>query len=200
MGVAIKKSSPKGAYVARVSDANTIADLSAALQGAGMFDSPAGGRTVVLDGICANEDMRGVLMSELPVIARSRDSYFMFEEKPDADTRKHIEKYADTRERYDAVARGKDTSVFKLADALRARDKKALWVGLHREFGKGKAPEAIHGVLFWAVKDMFVKARTDEMRTRAKRLLSELAEVPHESRRRGEELEYALERFALSGL
>lgn len=187
----------KNAEVVRLSDVNTLADMEAALGGGGMF---GGVRVIVFDGVLSNEEMRTFLINSLPVIKDSEETFFIIEEKPDADTRKKIEKYAEKAERYDGAAKKRDSSVFGLANALARRDKKALWVALQGEFAKGSAPEALHGVLFWGAKDLYMKSGGGETHERAKKLVASLAELPHEARRRGEELEYALERFVLSGL
>ena len=197
MDAAIKKVSKKNTRTVRVSDAHGIADLSSALAGAGMFDTS---RIVVLDGVAANDEMRTLVLENLPAMRASSESFFMLEGKLDADTRKRIEKYAETSERYDAAAKKKETTIFALADALKRADKKALWVLYQRELAADAAPEAIHGVLFWGAKQMFLSAKKDPERRRGARLVALLAELPHESRRRGEELEYALERFVLSGV
>jgi len=185
----------KSARIVRITDANAPADLVATLQGAGMFGES---RIVVLDGVFANEEMATFAERSLLHMKESSEHFFILEEKPLADVRKKIEKYAQMCERFDAAGKKKDGSIFGLSNALARRDKKALWIGYQRELAKGSAPEAIHGVLFWAAKDMFMKAGTPEQKNRAKKLIAELAELPHESRRRGEELEYALERFVLS--
>ncbi len=187
----------KKARVVRITDANTLADLQAVLQGAGMFRES---RVIVFHGVLANEEMRALVMSSLPALKESSENFFILEEKPDADTRRRIEKYVEKSERYDAAGKKRDGSVFGMANSLVRRDKRALWVQYQGELAKGTAPEAIHGVLFWGAKNMFLSAKTDPERSRGARLLGSLAELPHESRRRGEELEYALERFVLSGV
>ena len=90
--------------------------------------------------------------------------------------------------------------IFRFKDIIEmnAGDKKKLWVGYQQELSLGNATEAIHGTLFWGVKQALLNARDAQNVQRSKRLLAELAELPHESRRHGEELEYALERFILS--
>lgn len=185
----------KGAQPVRVSDASAASDLRATLQGAGMF---GGAQVVVLDSICANEEMRAIVLAALPALAKSPDAFYLLEGKLDAETRKRVEKHAEKTQKFDAPAKGKDASIFALANALRAQDKRSLWIGLQRELLGGKAPEAVHGVLFWGAKDMYMKSRDERMRERAKKIIAELAELPHEARRRGEDLEYALERFVLS--
>ena len=194
LDAAVKKAAKKDSRVVRITDTNVPADLAAALGGGGMFNEP---RIVVLNGVLANEEMRSELLDSLKRIRDSEEVFFLLEEKPDAATRKQIEKYAEASERYDSLAAKKGGDIFAIANALRRADKKALWVNYQQQLAEDAAPEAIHGVLFWAAKDMALKARTDTEKMRARRLLIELAELPHESRRRGVEFEYALELFVL---
>jgi hypothetical protein len=186
----------KQADVLRITDAHSLADLQTALSGPGMFSQA---RVVVFDSIIGgeNEEMRAALLNSLEALRDSDEQSFMLEGTLDAATRKQIEKYAEKSEKFDAPKKEKDNTIFALANALQKKDKKALWVGLMREFGKGAAPEAVHGLLFWGAKRMFLNARGSE-RVHAEKLIAKLAELPHEARRRGEDLEYALERFVLS--
>lgn len=181
----------------RITDAHTVDDLRAALQGGGMF---AKSQTVILDGTLANAEMRDVVIESLPHLKQSGDAFYIVEEKLDLDTRRRIEKYAEKSEKYDAVAKKKSSTIFAMANALAKRDKRALWVNYQSEIAQGAAPEAIHGVLFWGAKDLCMKSRDRGTQARAQKLVAILAELPHEARRRGEDLEYALERFVLSGL
>jgi len=192
MNAAVTKAG-KGAEVIRITDAHTLDDLHAALRGGGMF---GGKRVLVFENVCTNPDLCDVFLGAL---ASVEEDAFIYEEKPLADLRKKLEKHAETTEKFDAPKKERGTDIFVLANALRRGDKKALWVGYMQEVGKGSAPEMVHGLLFWAAKDMLLKAGSNvATRTRAAELVAELAELPHESRRRGEDLEYALERFALA--
>ena len=156
-------------------------------------------RIVVLDGTLLNEEMRPAIMASLRLMKESDEKFFIFEEKPDADTRCAIEKHAHKSFRFESPKKEKDNSIFALANALKKADKKTLWVAYQRQLAKGEAPEAMHGVLFWGAKDMFLKSREGgPERARASKLISELSELPHEARRNGLDLEYALERFILS--
>ena len=180
----------------RITDASSIEDLHATLQGGGMF---AALRVITFESVLENDAMRTVLLETLPTLKESHDYFFLLEEKPDVATRKSIEKHAASSEKFEMIKKSAaPTTIFSLANALRAGNKKALWVGYQRELESGAASEAIHGVLFWAVKDMFLKSRSDSERYRAKTLIKELMELPHDARRQGEDLEYALERFVLS--
>ncbi|KKW46071.1 hypothetical protein A3C21_01110 [Candidatus Kaiserbacteria bacterium RIFCSPHIGHO2_02_FULL_59_21] len=184
----------KGAGVVRITDANSVADLRTALRGSGMFGEK---KIVALDGVFANAEMKNVALDALPRMKASDEPFFILEEKPDAETRRTLEKHAETSERFDAKKEKDKGEIFALAHALRRADKKALWVGYQSALARDEAPEAIHGVLFWGAKDMFLKS-SGAARERAGRLVAELAELPHEARRRGFELEYALERYILS--
>lgn len=192
MDADIAKTAGRGAQVLRVTDAHTLEDLHAALRGGGMF---AQERVLVFESLSANAEMLDILLEALPLLSKATEAAFVFEERPLADLRKKIEKHAAKSEKFDAPKKERDSGVFAMANALRRGDKKALWVSYMRELAKETAPEAIHGVLFWAAKDMYLKdGGTDG---RARRLVADLAALPHEARRRGEDVEYALERFVL---
>jgi DNA polymerase III delta subunit len=186
----------KKKQIIRVTDAHSVADLDAALGGAGMFGLPGQGveRVVVLDGVLSNDELHERLLGRLKDISKSDDIYFMLETGIDAETRKSVEKYAETTERYDAPKKERDNSIFALANSLQRGKRKELWVGYQRELQKGTAPEAIHGTLFWAAKQQFLSH--DSPKARA--LVAELAALPHEARRKGFDLEYALEHFVLA--
>jgi len=194
MNAAVEKAG-KNADIVRITDAHTIEDLKASLQGGGMFGEK---RVLVFESVCANPELCDVLLESLERLSKSDEDVFIFESKPLADVRKKIEKHAESVEKFDAPAKERDNSIFAMANALRKKDKRTLWVGYMKEVAKGSAPEAVHGLLFWAAKDMLLKSSGSENQ-RARMLVAHLAELPHEARRRGEDLEYALERFVLSG-
>lgn len=182
----------KKSEVIRITDAHTLGDLSMALLGGGMF---GGARTIFLDNVLLNAALREHLLAQLSALRESTDIFYMYEAALDAATRKAVEKYAETSEKFDsAKSAKKDNSIFELANALQRGKKKELWVGYQRELAAGKAAEAIHGALFWGAKQLFLREDTP----RARSFVSTLSELPHEARRKGIELEYALEHFVLS--
>ncbi len=194
LAVALAKSDV--AATIRITDAHATTDLTAALSGSGLF---AEARSVVFEGVLSREDMREVLIDALEYMHTSSDTFFILEEKLDAATKKKVEKYAHGSASFElpkGTSRG--FNVFSLAEYLKRADKKNLWVNYHRALAAGNAPEAIHGIFFWAAKDMALKSHGENERKRARALIARLAELPHESRRRGEDAEYALERFVLS--
>ena len=194
MSAAIKKIAPKAGIV-RITDSNTAADLEVVLRGRGMFDAE---RVVVLEGTFSNPEMQFVVEQALETLSKSDEHFFIFEEKPNAATKKVLARYAKS-ETFDAPKKEREDNFFVLVNALRAANKKELWVLLQREYAAGKAPEMLHGSFFWAAKQMVLRPRGGEA-ARGKKLVALLAALPHEARRRGEDLEYALERFVLSGV
>jgi len=198
LNTAVEKE-PKKNDVLRITDAHSAADVRMALQGPGMFGA---GRVVIFDGLLGgnNEEAQMIFLDSLKSMRDSKELFFVLEGALDATTRKQVEKYAEENKRFDAKKGERDNAIFALANYLQRGDKKNLWIGLMREFEKGAAPEAVHGLLFWAAKQGVLRSRGEQDAERARRLVTALAELPHVARRKGEDLSYALERFALSGL
>ncbi|MDB5237987.1 MAG: hypothetical protein JWM46_257 [Candidatus Kaiserbacteria bacterium] len=189
---AILEKAAQKTEVLRITDAHTRNDLIAALSGGGLF---GGARTIMLDNVMLNVEMREYALDQVKAMRDSVDTFYVYESALDAATRKQVEKYAEKSEKFEvAKTVKKDNSIFELAAALQRGKKKDLWVGYQREIAAGKAPEAIHGALFWGAKQMLLR----ENSARARGLVAALAELPHEARRRGFEFEYALEHFVLS--
>ena len=165
-----------------------------ALHGPGMFGAP---RTIVLEYILDREDMRDHLEKQITVIGQSPETIVLIEEKLDALAKKKFAPYLSTP--LDAPKKGaQPTRIFVVGDALKRHDRKATWLAYQQALLDGAAPEAIHGILFWALKDAYTKARSRDEIQWLRRMLHELVALPHEARRRGEDLEYALEAFVLS--
>jgi hypothetical protein len=188
--------------IVRVTDAHSFEDLQAALQGPGMFARDAV-RALVFDSVIGSgsPEANELLRAALPHLSEAPEHAYVLEGALDAATRKSIEKYATRSEQFDAPKKQEEKTIFVLANALQRGDKKGLWVGLMREYAKGSAPEAVLGLLFWGAKQMTLRSREGAPEyARGSRFVAELAELPHKARRRGEDLSYALERFALSSL
>ena len=179
--------------VLRITDAHSIHDLNAALEGGGMF--AVGKRTVLLENTLSNPDMRETVLGRVKTLKEAEDIFYIVEAAPDAATKKQLEKYSERTERFDISKQKKVETIFALANALQRGKKKDLWVGYRREIAGGKSPENIHGVLFWAAKQQLLRNPTD---ARARKLIARLAELPHEARRAGMDFEYALEHFTLT--
>lgn len=204
------------ANVQYVTSETEFLDIASLLSASGLF-YPS--QIVVLDGVCERKESKAELFSFLPEMAASSHLFFVREESLTSPEIKKLEKAATKLVRYDAgEVKEAKFNIFSLSDALLTHDKKQLWVRLALALRAGEEPEALHGVLFSAAKSMvlaegtqtpeetglhpfvFKKARAagrkysvEEMQT----LVKELAVLPHEARRNGFDLEYALELFAL---
>lgn len=183
--------------VVRITDAHTLGDVQSVCGGSNLFGDA---RTVVLDGLFSNAESWDVVESAFPYMQRAQDTFFIIEEKLHATTLRTLKEYAKDIVRIDVEKEQRGGEIFALANALKRKDKKTLWVEYQKALLRGDAPEVIHGVLFWGAKDMILKAHDAQSASRARELVAELAEIPHEARRKGVELEYALEQFLLSGV
>lgn len=181
----------------RITDAHSLSDLTSVLQqGESLFGEK---KMIVLDSLLggSNEELATKLLSSLAFLRKSKERFVVVEGSIDASTRKMIEKHAEHTFRFDLPKKAERNTIFDLANAMQSGNKKTLWIAYHRELQKGSAPEAIQGVLFWAAKQM-VQARSSDVSGKGHMLLTELVSLPHEARRNGFDLEYALERFVLS--
>jgi tryptophanyl-tRNA synthetase len=121
--------------------------------------------------------MSPLLLDSLESLKDSPDTFFIFEEKVAAPTRKKIEKYAEKSERFDAPKKAADNTAFDIANALQRGDKKKMWVAYMTEIAKRSEGPS---------------------KKRAEDIVVELVELPHRARREGCDMEYALERFVLA--
>lgn len=187
--------SKTGLEVVRITDTHTVDDLRSALAGPGMFDTVY--RAVLLEHVFGNDAMRTHLETHHNEIDRLPFPVIVIEDKIDAATKRLFQPYL--RSQHDLPKKSERSSqIFAIGDAIKKRDRKAAWIAYHQALLDGSAPEAIHGLIFWAAKDMFLKARSETDRSRAHTLLRSLVALPHEARRKGEDLQFTLEQFILS--
>lgn len=204
------------ASIERITDEAEVLDLDALLASSGLFHAT---RLVIFDGVCSKENLKTELFERLKDIEESEHVFFIRETKLPAADFKKIEKIAvKTIEHSMADKKEKPFNTFALSDALLSRDTKKLWITLQQALRDGSSAEELHGILFWGAKSLslasvsgnakeagmhpFVYQKTQSAVSKFKpeeisNLVASLSELPHESRRKGVELEYALERFVL---
>ena len=85
-----------------------------------------------------------------------------------------------------------------LVNALAARSREKLWVEINRALREGDAPEMLHGLLHWKVRDLMEKGGRAWAPQESRHLSLALIELLQSSRRGGLGLDLALERLALS--
>jgi len=119
---------------------------------------------VWLDGIFEDKDMRDQVHEFLPEMKVSQNIFVILENKFDAATLKDVKKYAEKIVEIEGkkVPAEREFSIFTLADALGARDKKEAWLLYRKAIDLGMPPESIVGTLFWQTKMILLahKART----------------------------------------
>jgi DNA polymerase III delta subunit len=179
---------------------------------------------VLVRGILEKKELKEVFLEKIELFAQSPNIFIVSAASIDKASLKKIEKYAEkVQEISSGVADAKKStaagnSVFAMADALGARDKKTLWTLYRQAIEEGKVPEEIHGILFWQVKSMVLASRTKSatesglnpfVHGKATRyaanftdaelssLMERLVRVYHDSHRGIHEFETAMERLIL---
>jgi DNA polymerase III delta subunit len=182
----------------------------------------------------AKKELKESFLEKLEVFAESPNIFIISAGSIDKGSLKKIEKHAEKVQEVPSGdlaigADGKKTtgksggfgggsSMFAMADALGARDKKTLWILYREAIEEGKVPEEIHGILFWQAKCMVIAAKTKSagesglnpfVYQKSKRyaenfnpaeladLLARLVSVYHDSHRGIHEFETAMERMVL---
>ena len=198
----------------------------------GILDGAGAGGTAG-GNAAAKKEMRQAFIEKLEVFAGSPNIFIISAGSVDKASLKKIEKSAEKIQEVSsgvsenaetpATARksgssGGGNSMFALADALGARDKKTLWILYCTAIEEGKVPEEIHGILFWQAKSMIIAAQAKTagdsglspfVYQKSKRyannfkpeelknLLERLVSVYHDSHRGIHEFETAMERLIL---
>jgi len=174
-------------------DEFTIGELHGVMGTQDMFGN---GYTVTLDGLIDDPRTKQEIIEVLPELKESTNIFFLIDRKVDAATKKKLEKYADSFEVCDLPAAKKEWGNFALADYFAGKERAKAWVAYQQALLKGEAPEALHGMLFWKIKQI-LGGNAKRPREEVRGLLGDLAELPIVSRKRNIDLEHALELFIL---
>lgn len=193
---ALEKRAPL-AHMLRITNEDIeSADVENLLAAQGLFYNK---RIVIFDNAFAEKNAQKKIVPHLKEMAKSEHVFLVLEETLSADLKKplitHATKAIISDEGEKKTKSGPDWAA---TNALERREAKQLWVALAKSFLEGAAPEMVHGQLFWKAKQMLLTKRYGKYSEGEVRgLVGILAELPHLARRRGVEMEYALERFAL---
>lgn len=123
----------------------------------GLFDEKY---TVVLDNLFEKKDIKSFILEKLDLMAESEQLFLMLETSVDAPSLKKIEKFAKQVQEF-AIKEEfkKEYNVFSVTNGILERDKRKLWVSYIDSLNKGFAPEEIHGIFFWQIKNMIIASR-----------------------------------------
>ena len=189
------------------------------IKGRGLFESKY---IIFLNEVFEDDDIREFLIDKISEMEKSENIFILAETKIEKETLKKIEKHVQKVQKIngDENNKRKDTKIFKLTNAIGARDRKKAWVEIQKVFRTGTyLPEEIHGMLFWQIKSIILTAESanaDKAGIKPnvfrsaksfsknfsdgelKKLLSKLVSIYHEARTtNGLDLELALENFVL---
>jgi DNA polymerase III delta subunit len=117
--------------------------------------------TVVLDNLFEKKDIKEYVIDKIKELGESDQIFLMLDGKVDAATIKKIEKVAKQVQEFKLPESKKEgPSIFSVTDGLIQKDKKRLWISYIDFINNGVAPEEIHGIFFWQVKNMILASRT----------------------------------------
>jgi hypothetical protein len=141
---------------------------------------------VVLDGVLT------VFPEVLPTLCESSCDVYVIEEAIPKEVVQRLTKHGGVVHLCKPPTTKKESvDMFAFTSWYEKKKKREAWIALIEAIEKGAAPEALHGLLFWKVKDLFQKRMVDAA------LVREVAGMPGMVRKRGVSLQEALEQFIL---
>lgn len=176
--------------------------------------------TVVLDKLFEKKDVKEYIIDRAEEMKSSEQIFLMLEGAIDAASLKKLSKNAEKIQEFVKKEDKKQSyNIFSITNGLLEKDKKNLWIDYLTFLNMGAAPEEIHGILFWQVKNMILascagnqtetglspfvyknaltgsrKYKTEELEN----LSSELVQMTHKVRSGEGELDIMLEKWILS--
>lgn len=195
-----------------------LAALESYITGAGLF---AASYIVLLDHVLENKDAGEGFVSKLKDMEASPNVFIVLEGKLTKAISDKVSKRAAKSQEFtkSAAALKREFNNFALSDALGRRDKKELWSLYQESVFEEKVPEGIHGVLFWQVKSMLLAISSKSAQdagikpfvyskalrfadnygdAKLRQMSADLVSIYHDSRKGGDELDVALERWILN--
>ena len=144
-----------GAEIFKLNSENwNEAQFEELLHSQGLFETKY---TVVLDNLFENKEAKTSLVENLDELKDSDQIFLMLEGNIDAATLKKVKVKAEQVQEFAKVEGKKEMpSIFTIADGILAKDKKKLWISYIDFISRGIAPEEIHGIFFWQVKNLIL--------------------------------------------
>lgn len=202
-----KVKEPNLAYVRLAREELTSAVLEDSSLSGGLFvkrlliliDDPFPNARAVSEEDSDTKEVSSVLEDQIDALAASNNVIIILAPKLTAPKAKKLIAKAKVSYHFEKTSvgnvRGFNTN---LVDALTTRNREKLWTELHRAFRAGDAPEMLHGLLHWKVRELMEKGSRTWTSIETRTLSLSLIAILQESRRGGLDLTLSLERFALS--
>jgi DNA polymerase III delta subunit len=133
------------------------AQLDELVESIGLFDEKY---IVVLDFLFANKEAKESVLEKIDRMQTAEHWFLIFDGKVDVATVRKIEKASYKTQVFELAEKRKESPIiFSITDKLLDRDKKRLWTSYLGLLKQGIPAEEIHGVFFWAVKNMLIASR-----------------------------------------
>ncbi len=128
----------------------------------GLFDQKY---IVVLDFIFSNKEAKEFVLDKINEMQIAEHWFLILEGKIDVATIRKIEKVSYKTQEFEMVEKKKESPIiFTITDKLLNKDKKGLWVSYIDLINLGIPAEEIHGVFFWAVKNMIIAGKVSSQK------------------------------------
>lgn len=156
--LALAKKKREGAELFKLTTENWSEDqFDELLVSQGLFEQKY---TVVLDNLFEKKDIKSYILDKLEELKNSEQIFLFLEGGVDAPSLKKIEKHSEKTQEFSKKESFKPSfNIFSVTDGILAKDKKRLWVSYIDALKKGGAPEEIHGIFFWQIKNMILAGR-----------------------------------------
>ncbi len=200
----LHKKKPEASFFKMDVENFDITTLQEYIGGQGLFSNKY---IVLLDRLCEKKDIKELVTDLLKEISESENIFIIFEAKIDKATATKIEKKAEKTATFDLSEKEErelkskkeeGMNIFDIANALGEKNKKHIWIIYRQLLEEGKAVEEIHGVIFWKAKSMLLandfRIWTSE---ELMKLIEDLINVYHQSRRGNTDFECGLEKLLL---
>lgn len=120
---------------------------------------------VVLDFLFEQKDIKEKILDNLEKMQSTEHWFLVLEGKIDVASAKKIEKASYKTQEFEKKETKKESpAVFSITDELLKRDKKKMWIRYVDLINQKVPPEEIHGIIFWAVKNMIIASRADSQK------------------------------------
>ncbi|MBP9668807.1 MAG: hypothetical protein KBE09_00770 [Candidatus Pacebacteria bacterium] len=153
-------------------------------------------RVVLLEGFFGTAALRDVVEGSLETLASSEEHFAIIEESLLAPQKKKIAAHTKHLDEKQKAKVDRPMGSFTVAEHFARHERSLAWVAYRKSLAEGESAEALHGILFWKVKDTLLKGVKDSKRD-LRKTLQDLAELPLRAREKGGDVEHALERFIL---
>jgi DNA polymerase III delta subunit len=173
---------------------------------------------VILDNLFYLKVPADEIIKNLEKLEKSKNIFVIIDSSLDQKTTSLIEKHSTKAEKFSLPKRAEETfSPFFLTGALGERDRRKLWALYYKAVFSGISAEEIHGVMFWQIKAILLAKQSDSKESglkpfayqkaknfsrnysesELKNLSNKLVQIYHQSRMKGLNLFFELEKFVL---